>query len=161
MKIYRGSCHCGSVTFEVRKKEPISILIDCNCSICTKKGLLHTPVENDELTILSGEEHLRLYQFHTKTAKYWFCPTCGVEPFHRSRTNPQRYSVNARCLDDLPELLEKTGIWFVDASVHPLDQGGDSFPSRPNPYREQQGEDPGLVSEEAPVKQRRKSQETA
>ena len=54
MNVYRGSCHCGEITFEVRREQPIEVLIDCNCSICSKKGLVHTPVENDELVILSG-----------------------------------------------------------------------------------------------------------
>ena len=100
MNVYKGSCHCGEITFEVRREKPIEVLIDCNCSICSKKGLVHTPVENDELVILSGEDRLSLYRFGSMTATYWFCPRCGVEPFHRSRGNPQRYSVNARCLDD-------------------------------------------------------------
>ena len=64
------------------------MLIDCNCSICQKKGLLHTGVENEEMTIVSGEAELSLYQFGSMTAKYWFCPRCGVNPFNRSRTNP-------------------------------------------------------------------------
>ena len=38
MFIYKGSCHCRRVQFEVRKLEPIDTLIECNCSICTQKG---------------------------------------------------------------------------------------------------------------------------
>ena len=40
MYTYKGSCHCGLVQFEVRKETPIDTLIECNCSICTKKGIL-------------------------------------------------------------------------------------------------------------------------
>jgi len=152
MKVYKGSCHCGQVRFELRKAEPISVLIDCNCSICTKKGLLHTPAENHELVILQGEETLALYQFGTMTAKYWFCPTCGVEPFHRSRGNPHRYSVNARCLDDYHEILETTGIWFYEARVHPLDVGETESPPRSNPYRANDGAMPDLIDDDSRVR---------
>ena len=43
MNVYKGSCHCGEITFEVRREKPIEVLIDCNCSICSKKGLVHNP----------------------------------------------------------------------------------------------------------------------
>ena len=105
MFIYKGSCHCGLVRFEVRKGKPIDTLIECNCSICTKKGILHTQVEDDEMVILSGEDGQALYQFGTKVARYTFCPRCGCSAFHRTRGRPRGYSVNARCLDDLDELL--------------------------------------------------------
>ncbi|MDP6953456.1 MAG: GFA family protein, partial [Alphaproteobacteria bacterium] len=39
MRTYHGSCHCGTVTFEV--EADLSKIIECNCSICTKKGALH------------------------------------------------------------------------------------------------------------------------
>ena len=72
----------------------------------TKKGILHTPAEDDEMVILSGEDDLTLYQFGTKVARYTFCPRCGCNAFHRSRGNPYRYSVNARCLDDFDALIQ-------------------------------------------------------
>ena len=32
--------------------------------------------------------------------KHLFCRTCGVKSFYRPRSNPDGWSVNARCLDD-------------------------------------------------------------
>ena len=135
MFIYKGSCHCGLVQFEVRKQEAIGTLIECNCSICTKKGILHTPVEDDEMVILSGEDELTLYQFGTKVARYTFCPRCGCNAFHRSRGNRHRYSVNARCLDDLDELLTNNKIWFANGRDHPLDRNSEELETLPMPYR--------------------------
>ncbi|MDE0455783.1 MAG: GFA family protein [Chromatiales bacterium] len=152
MNVYRGSCHCGEITFEVRREKPIEVLIDCNCSICSKKGLVHTPVENDELVILSGEDRLSLYQFGSMTAKYWFCPRCGVEPFHRSRGNPQRYSVNARCLDDFHAVLADCGLWFIEARDHPLDRGSSEFTLRGNPYRPSTRPTPEFVDRRSPFR---------
>lgn len=28
------------------------------------------------------------YQFHTKTARHFFCKVCGIYPFHRKRVTP-------------------------------------------------------------------------
>lgn len=155
MRTYKGSCHCGLIAFEVRKPRGIEVLIDCNCSICSKKGLIHTPVENDELVILSGENRLAHYQFGTKTASYWFCPQCGVEPFHRSRGNPQRYSVNARCLDDFYDILKGCGLWFIEARDHPMDRGSDQYTTLPNPYRANEGSLPEFVDAKSPFKLRK------
>ena len=145
MFIYKGSCHCALVQFEVHKQTPIDTLIDCNCSICTKKGILHTPVQDDEMVILSGEDELALYQFGTKVARYTFCPRCGCNAFHRSRGNQYRYSVNARCLDDLDALLANNEIWFINGQDHPFDRNSGAFEVLPTPYRAHVGELPGGV----------------
>ncbi len=147
MKIYQGGCHCGLIRFEVQKANPIDRLIDCNCSICQKLGLVHTPVENDEMTIVSGEAELGLYQFGSMTAKYWFCPRCGVNPFERSRANPHRYSVNARCLDDFDEIVEACGVWFIDCRDHPLDRDSLVFEGRVNPIRANKDPIPGDIAD--------------
>jgi hypothetical protein len=99
MPTFRGSCHCGRVTFEVEASP--SELSECNCSLCRRKGAVYLKIsEVDSLRILSGESELSVYRFNTNTAKHYFCRICGVHPFHRSRFAPERWSVNARCLDD-------------------------------------------------------------
>ncbi len=40
------------------------------------------------------------YQFHTHTAKHYFCSTCGSYRFHRKRTAPEHYGVHVYCLDN-------------------------------------------------------------
>jgi hypothetical protein len=103
MATYRGSCHCGRVTFEV--DADITALSQCNCSMCARKGALYVPVrEIAAVRILSGEAELSAYQFNTRTATHYFCRHCGIQPFHRPRLDPARWSVNARCLDDFERL---------------------------------------------------------
>lgn len=95
---YRGSCHCGRVTFELRG-EP-GRAIDCNCSLCHRKGALwYGPDAN--LHILSGESDLTLYQFNTMTAKHYFCSHCGISTFSRARIAPTKWMVNLRCIDGI------------------------------------------------------------
>jgi hypothetical protein len=38
MLTYAGSCHCGRVRFRVTAA--LDGLVDCNCSVCTRKGFI-------------------------------------------------------------------------------------------------------------------------
>ena len=124
MPTYKGSCHCGDVRFEIVKSKPIELFIDCNCSICTKKGILHCPVQNDELTLTADDGVVALYQFGTGDARHQFCSKCGIHVFGRPRNHPERYTVNARCLDDFGALREMVTMLPFDGHNHPKDNSG-------------------------------------
>ena len=97
--LYEGGCHCGRVRIRVRTR--VRHISECNCSICTKKGYLHLVVSKDELEILSGQEELTEYRFNTGVARHLFCRTCGIHAFYVPRSDPNGYSVNARCLEGI------------------------------------------------------------
>lgn len=94
---YQGGCHCGAVRFQVVVYEHKGI--DCNCSICRKKGILHHIVPLEQFTLLSGSDILTTYTFNTHTAKHTFCQICGISPFYRPRSHPNQIDINLRCLD--------------------------------------------------------------
>ena len=48
---------------------------------------------------MAGADELTTYTFNTGVAKHLFCRRCGVKAFYRPRSNPDGWSVNARCLD--------------------------------------------------------------
>jgi hypothetical protein len=96
---YRGSCHCGAVTFSVAA--PITRAMRCTCSICSRVGALWHGTSDSALEILSGQSELALYQFGTRTAKHYFCRHCGVRPFTRPRLNPAMWAVNLRCVPEI------------------------------------------------------------
>jgi hypothetical protein len=98
LKSYSGSCHCGSIRFEIATDFPE--LTTCDCSICRRKNALMVKVHESALRLLSGEEFLSAYQFHTLTATHYFCKICGIYPFHRKRVTPDHFGVNVFCLDD-------------------------------------------------------------
>ena len=98
MNTYHGSCHCRRVKFTVTTT--IDKVVSCNCTICTKKGVLHHRVAPQQFKLVEGQEHLSLYQFDTKEAKHYFCKTCGIHPFSNPRAAPAMYSINISCLDD-------------------------------------------------------------
>ena len=98
-RTYRGSCHCGRVRFEVDAE--IDHVRVCDCSICRRRGALIHRVEPEQFRLLTPLEDLALYQFHTHTARDYFCPTCGILPFRRPRTAPDKWAINVRCLEDV------------------------------------------------------------
>lgn len=120
--VYDGGCHCGSIRIRITKSAPIDRLTDCNCSICTKKGILHAPVEEAELQIIKGAETVSTYRFGSGAAQHCFCPNCGIHVFGRPRNSPERKSVNARCLDDFRSSLSDATIVLFDGQNHPKDQ---------------------------------------
>ena len=97
MTTYRGSCHCGAVRFEVTGS--IEEVVVCNCSICSRTAYLHWEVEPERFRLLTCESPIRNYQFGTRTSKNYFCETCGISPYRRSRSAPEKIDVNVRCLD--------------------------------------------------------------
>ncbi|WP_371378734.1 GFA family protein [Thalassotalea aquiviva] len=98
MSKYSGGCHCKKVRFEVEVELPV-VLHQCNCSMCIKVGFLHLISPAHKFKLLTGLEHLQCYTFNTQMAKHYFCRHCGVKSFYIPRSNPDGYSVNARCLD--------------------------------------------------------------
>jgi hypothetical protein len=94
---YRGGCHCGRVAFEVDGE--CDEVVECNCSICRKKGYLHWIVPGERFRLLTPADGLATYTFNTRTARHHFCPTCGVAAFYVPRSDPDKIDVNARCLD--------------------------------------------------------------
>lgn len=97
MQSYRGSCHCGAVSFEIDTDFPE--LTTCDCSICRRKNALMVRVHESRFRLLSGEESLVEYRFHTMTARHYFCRNCGIYPFHRKRVTPDFLGVNVFCLE--------------------------------------------------------------
>ena len=106
-KTYQGSCHCGDVRYEVTTD--LAQVISCNCSICTKHGLLWSFTTPERFVLHSGRERLREYQFNKHVIHHLSCKTCGVESFARGKgpDGSDMAALNVRCLDGI-ELSELT-----------------------------------------------------
>jgi hypothetical protein len=105
-----GGCHCGRVRF--RAEVDLDLLSHCSCSMCTKKGILHLPVSIADFTLLRGKSALTVYTFETGVARHPFCGHCGMHPFYVPRSQPDRVTVNARCLDDIDGQALKPSRFF-------------------------------------------------
>ncbi len=97
--IAKGGCHCGAVRFQVVIDN--FEVIDCNCSICRKKGFLHLLVPPEKFTLIQGEQMLKTYSFNTHIAQHHFCGICGIHSFYRPRSHPGWFDVNVNCLDNV------------------------------------------------------------
>ena len=95
-EIQKGSCHCGAVTFEIHG--PIRDFRRCDCSICRRKGAIMCTADKDQFRLVCGEEKLGLYQWNTKTARHYFCRTCGIYTHHWRRSRPE-FGYNIGCIE--------------------------------------------------------------
>jgi hypothetical protein len=104
-KTYRGSCHCGRVTFEAAVDLKEVGTSKCNCTFCWKRRWWATRVKTDDFRALTGTEELTHYPRAAKGGPGGFCKHCGVTPFgwvDASDWDPTAYvAVNVACLDDL------------------------------------------------------------
>lgn len=126
-----GGCHCGRVRF--RAQVDLDLLSQCSCSVCTKKGILHLPIFPADFTLLSGKDALTVYTFETGVAQHPFCAHCGMHAFYVPRSQPDKITVNARCLDgiDGPSLKPTRffdGRHWEDAQHRRISDGGHVSP---------------------------------
>jgi hypothetical protein len=100
-KTYKGSCHCGKVSYEV--ETDLAQVISCNCSICRRTGALLTFVPAAQFKLLSGDDAMQDYQFNKHAVHHLFCTTCGIRAFARGkgRDGSEMRAINVRCLDDV------------------------------------------------------------
>ena len=97
----QGELSLRSVRYSV--STDLEQVIACNCSICSKKGLLLTFVSPEAFRLEAGEESLQDYRFNKHVIHHLFCRTCGVQPFARGvgPGGAEMVAVNVRCLNGL------------------------------------------------------------
>jgi len=100
-KTYQRGCHCGRVRYEA--KSDLTQVVDCNCSICIKRGALWTFVQAPQFKLIQGADALTDYQFGQKKLHHLFCQSCGVGAFSRglAPNGDDTFAVNVNCLDDV------------------------------------------------------------
>lgn len=107
---YRGSCHCGRIAFTLEGE--VREVIDCNCSMCRRRGGLLAFFPREALTLTTPDADYATYRFNKHALDHHFCPTCGIAPFTDGtdrRTGARMAAVNVRCLEgvDLASLTVK------------------------------------------------------
>ena len=96
--LYKGSCHCGKVAFEVEGE--LGMTVRCNCSICRRKGALLWAVPHETLNLVAWGDDLGRYTFGKAQIAHRFCRTCGMHPFAEDTADKSERMayVNIRCL---------------------------------------------------------------
>jgi hypothetical protein len=97
---HKGSCHCGKVRFEVQGE--FDAAMECNCSICSRKGYLLWFVPRAAVTLSTPLEALSTYTFNKHVIRHLFCPNCGCAPFGLAdNKGTEMAAINVRCLEDV------------------------------------------------------------
>ena len=114
-------CHCGAIEAEINAPDPLEKILRCNCSLCKRKGAVMSMVQNKDFQLIKGKDKLKLYQFHTKVAKHYFCSLCGIYTHHIPRSNPAMIGFNLGCVDEI-DTFNLKNIPVNDGHNHPLDK---------------------------------------
>jgi hypothetical protein len=100
--LHRGSCHCGRIAFTLEGE--IAEAVDCNCSLCRRRGGLLAFFPRDALRLETAEGDYATYRFNKHHIDHHFCRTYGIAPFSEGvdpRSGAKTVAVNVRCLPDL------------------------------------------------------------
>ena len=112
---HAGSCHCGRIAFELEGE--VDKAIDCNCSMCRRRGALLAFYPREALRLSTPEADMATYTFNKHALQHRFCPACGIAPFSEGvdpRSGAKTVAVNVRCLPDVD--LEQLAITKVDGA---------------------------------------------
>jgi hypothetical protein len=96
---YEGSCHCGQISFRVDGR--IDQVVDCNCSMCRRRGGLLWFVPRDALHLTGEAQASGTYTFNSHRLQHHFCTACGIAPYSEGQNadGAAMASINVRCLD--------------------------------------------------------------
>lgn len=77
--------------------------MDCNCSLCAKRGYLLWFVPRAQVQLSTPESDFASYTFGDGSISHYFCPHCGCAPFGMGADEHGAImvAVNVRCLDNI------------------------------------------------------------
>lgn len=113
MKTHHGSCHCGAVRYDV-DLDLKGQATRCNCTICTKLGLLGAITRPEHFRLVQGEAALKTYGRHVEVAKRYFCATCGTHCFSKGvleELGGAFVGINVNTLDDVDQGQLSVAYW--------------------------------------------------
>ncbi len=119
-----GSCHCGKTSFRIDAGLPESVT-RCTCSICAKRGVLHTYCAPAQFSVKSEAE--RVYRWNTQLVESHFCGECGCATYNESPAfgpdgswdgAARVIAVNARLLDGFA--ADDVPVTLVDGRNRPI-----------------------------------------
>lgn len=122
-----GSCHCGTVKFQVTG--PVHRFTNCHCPDCRKiNGSAYGAsmvVASEGFTITAGGDNLTAYESSPRKFRC-FCRTCGAHVYARMDYKPEVVIVRAGLLEGDPGLRPQNHIWVSQKA--PWHEITDSLP---------------------------------
>ncbi|CAK7219749.1 hypothetical protein SCUCBS95973_003924 [Sporothrix curviconia] len=132
---YRANCHCGKFVYEATYPEPLTKAYICNCSICDRKGYVHSFLpDGTDINIVRGSlDDLQSYKFGDKF-DHKFCGDCA-SPVLIVPTDPAKtLALNVRCFQGPVDVWALEQVPFDGRSLNP------QFEERPFTGTEPTGE---------------------
>ena len=113
---YEASCHCGDVAYAVEGE--FTEGMDCNCSMCRRRGALLAFVPREKLELKTPAENLSLYTFNRHVIRHYFCGNCGIAVFGEGNApdGTAIAAVNLRCIPAID--LDSLEIRKVDGASY-------------------------------------------
>ena len=98
--VYRGSCHCGRIRYQVEGE--VDSGMACNCSMCSRRGSLLWFVPRDQFRLLTDDQDAGTYLFNKHVIQHRFCPACGIHTFGEGvgPGGAKMAAINLRTLED-------------------------------------------------------------
>lgn len=109
---HAGGCNCGDVRYEATVDAGTAS--SCNCTICTRLGVLGAVVKPEAFRLLSDETRLASYSRAPEIANRFFCARCHVFLFgkgHLAELGGDFVSINLNTLDDFDPSLARIVHW--------------------------------------------------
>ena len=94
-----ASCHCGRAT--IRLPRTPELVVQCNCSLCTKTGFRGVYFSSEEV-VVNGEFHSYIRQdLNQPYLSTHRCAYCGTTTHWTPLSDPphERMGINARLID--------------------------------------------------------------
>jgi len=100
MATHNGSCHCGKIAYAF-ESDPITEGLECNCSMCGRKGNVMHFVPATAFTLKTPRENVSTYKFNKHVIAHHFCADCGVAPFSEGSDSKgnKMVAINLRCVE--------------------------------------------------------------
>ncbi len=106
---FKGSCHCGALSFSFHTGLPVATwsVRACQCRFCRSRGALTTSDPCGRLEFHVHEvDLLQRYRFALKTADFLLCRRCGVYVGAQIQTGRGAFGIlNVLTLVPVPEGL--------------------------------------------------------
>lgn len=97
-----ASCHCGRV--QITLPTAPDVLVECNCSLCRRYGVLWAYYDVREVSGLPGADDTDTYAWNGEHVDFHRCRLCGCVTHWTPRAASRNtLGINARLLD--PDMI--------------------------------------------------------
>lgn len=108
-----GSCMCGAVNYEIRRRPLLSV--NCHCSICRRGNgspfSTYASVLESSFSIVKGDDNVQSFALGEKGEKN-FCAICGSPLFNKNEKYPGFYMVHYGSLKEPHDVEPAANVFF-------------------------------------------------